>query len=604
MDLTRQAKKASRQKQTERARWGKVSLSVALSILGLAVIWLGLSSVVVLSSLSDAKQSAELLQESLGNGDEEQVHKASKDFTSSSSLAHALSRDFVWRVASAIPWIGPNFSAVSKIAASAETIARDGVPSALALRDLITPSALKPRGGGIDVKPFIAAQSDAARSAQAFNSADKDLTGIETSQLLEPLRGQAIQAQEIVHQLTIGTSVLNAIVQIGPGFLGFDQPRKYAVMFQNVAEARASGGIPGAMVLLETNQGVITMTKEVSSADFPIFDPPVMQLPTTTRTLFGDQPAQQIQDVNYTPDFELTGQLVQKMWEQRFSERVDGVISVDPVALSYLLKATGPITLVDGELLTSENALQLLLRDVYATYPIAQDQDEYFSEVAKSVFEKIVLGEFDTSKFITAVNKAGQEHRIFMWNSNPLEQQFISGTSLSTLLPQSTSANPEFGIYFNDQTGSKMDVFLDVSITSSVHHCRFDERPVYAINISLTNTAPLDAAESLPKYVTGGGEFGTSPGVIRTQVLGYAPSRGDWQPIKKDGLRANSFVTTDVEYTVNVIEIYLVPGESSVVTFEFVGEKQSDNRFSLITTPLPSLKNIDPTFETCGNAVQ
>lgn len=603
MELNRQTQKASRRKNTARSRWRVRTLSFTLSILGLAVLWLGVSSVLVVANLSNAKQSATLLQESLLNGADEQAQLAASDFTSSSSLAHALSQDIVWEIASAIPWLGPNFSAISTIAASADTIARDGLPAVLNLRDNINPDAFKPQGGSFDPKPFREAQTDAMESAQAFEAADLNLASIDISQLMGPLQSQASQAQEIVHELKIGAGALNAIVQIGPDFLGFETPRKYAVMFQNVAETRATGGIPGALVLLETDQGVVTMTREVSSADFPIFDPPVMQLPTGTRTLFGDQPAQQIQDVNYTPDFELSGLLVQKMWEHQFTERVDGVISVDPVALSYILEATGPITLIDGTRLSSENALQLLLRDVYATYPIAHDQDEYFSKVAKSVFEKIVQGEFDASKFVAGVTKAGEEHRIFMWNSNPREQKFIAGTSLSTLLPQSTGEKTEFGVFFNDQTGSKMDVFLDATIASSVNHCRYDRRPVYTINIQLTNTAPLDAAETLPKYVTGGGEFGTTPGVIRTQVLGYAPSKGAWLPTQKDGLNVDSFVTVNGEYATNVYEIYLQPGESSLVTFEFVGEKSLNDRFSILATPLPLLKISESTLGSCENVV-
>jgi len=30
------------------------------------------------------------------------------------------------------------------------------------------------------------------------------------------------------------------------------------------------------------------------------------------------------------------------MWQQRFGEKVDGVIALDPVVLSYLLRATAP----------------------------------------------------------------------------------------------------------------------------------------------------------------------------------------------------------------------------------------------------------------------
>jgi hypothetical protein len=43
------------------------------------------------------------------------------------------------------------------------------------------------------------------------------------------------------------------------------------------------------------------------------------------------------------------------MWEKRQGTRIDGVASVDPVALSHVLHGTGPVR-VPGGRLTSGNA--------------------------------------------------------------------------------------------------------------------------------------------------------------------------------------------------------------------------------------------------------
>ena len=44
-----------------------------------------------------------------------------------------------------------------------------------------------------------------------------------------------------------------------------------------------------------------------------------------------------------------------EMYRRRTGTTVDGVIAADPVALSYLLRATGPITLSSGASMTAEN---------------------------------------------------------------------------------------------------------------------------------------------------------------------------------------------------------------------------------------------------------
>ena len=50
-----------------------------------------------------------------------------------------------------------------------------------------------------------------------------------------------------------------------------------------------------------------------------------------------------MQDVNLTPDFPTAAATAQAMWERKTGQRVDGVISMDPVALGYVLDATGPV---------------------------------------------------------------------------------------------------------------------------------------------------------------------------------------------------------------------------------------------------------------------
>jgi EpsI family protein len=72
-----------------------------------------------------------------------------------------------------------------------------------------------------------------------------------------------------------------------------------------------------------------------------------------------------LRDVNFTPDFPRTGEITKAMVEQGLDEDVDGVISVDPVALSYILTGTGPVVLKDGTVLTDSNVVPTLLNRVY-----------------------------------------------------------------------------------------------------------------------------------------------------------------------------------------------------------------------------------------------
>jgi len=92
---------------------------------------------------------------------------------------------------------------------------------------------------------------------------------------------------------------------------------------------------------------------------------PVTTLDAATLALFSEKPATYYQNVTSVPDFATAAQLLQDFWKRTQSTPIDGVISADPVALSYLLNATGPLSLRTGDTLSADNAVQLLLNEVY-----------------------------------------------------------------------------------------------------------------------------------------------------------------------------------------------------------------------------------------------
>ncbi|WP_217576954.1 DUF4012 domain-containing protein, partial [Streptomyces sp. GbtcB7] len=82
-------------------------------------------------------------------------------------------------------------------------------------------------------------------------------------------------------------------------------------------------------------------------------------------TIYQDKPGRYLQNVTQVPDFSLSARLAQE-FAAREGREVSSVIAIDPVALSYLLEATGPVRLPTGDELTSTNVVKLLLSDVYA----------------------------------------------------------------------------------------------------------------------------------------------------------------------------------------------------------------------------------------------
>jgi hypothetical protein len=251
-----------------------------------------------------------------------------------------------------------------------------------------------------------------------------------------------------------------------------------------------------------------------------------------------------MQDVNLTPDFAVSGALAAEMWRIEFGLEVDGVISMDPVTLSYLLAATGPITLATGDVLSAENAVQLLLTDVYTRYDQAADQDAFFAAAAASVFTAVAGGSADPVKLLTALSKAGDEHRVLVWSAHKEDQAVLADTTIAGGLPVSDGDTKRFGVYLNDGTGSKMDTYLD------------------GVDVTLTSTAPADAAASLPDYITGGGAFGTAPGNIKTVVSVYGAPDMQNLGLTRDGAETPYHPATHDTYPVSTIAVDLPPARA------------------------------------------
>ncbi len=68
-----------------------------------------------------------------------------------------------------------------------------------------------------------------------------------------------------------------------------------------------------------------------------------MDLTAEERLLFTDKLGKDIRDVNFTPDFPRTGEIVSAMWNRQYGVAVDGVIAIDPLFLQNMLAVTGGV---------------------------------------------------------------------------------------------------------------------------------------------------------------------------------------------------------------------------------------------------------------------
>ena len=427
------------------------------------------------------------------------------------------------------------------------------------------------------------ASTDVATTAtDSLRQASASVNAIDTTELLAPLAAPVTEVRDLLTSGLTAADALRRTSQLLPLALGAEGPRNYLVMFQNNAEWRSLGGIVGAMAMIHTDGGRMDLTGQGSSSDFTRYADPVLPLSDEILGIFVDKPGVYIQNVTQIPDYTIDGPLAREMWLRETGVAVDGVFALDPVTLSYLLEATGPITLPTGEQLTSENAVPLLLNEVYQRYPDPRDQDAFFAATAAVVFETIADGAAEPAGLIQALARAGSERRLFMWSADPAEQAILDGATIQGGLPVTDDTRTQFGVYLNDGTGSKMDYYTEA--TASVGWCAAStaftqnlrpgeylrENPLATVSVTLHSTAPADAATSLPEYITGGGNFGVPAGITRTIAYLYLPTGSEViSSVAGDEGAATVFGTgTHDGRDVLIWETNLNPGETATATIQ------------------------------------
>jgi hypothetical protein len=578
-----------------------LALFIVLALIILLSAWIGVRAFMARDALLGAVPVANRIgSQVLVEGSD--ISGDLADLQERASSAAALTSDPIWRVAEFVPFVGKNLTAFRQASGLIEDLAAEALPPVAGLAGSFSADSLSPVNGKIDLQVFVRAQPALSEAGEALDDADDSAARIDTASTIPQIGSAVDQIVDLVARAKGVVGGLETAASLLPTMLGGSEPRSYLLLSLNNAELRATGGLPGAIALVTADQGAVTLGTTSSATALGNFAEPVLPLSDAESTLYGEALGTWMHDVNFTPDFARTGELAQAMWELRTGQVVDGVISVDPIALSYLLAATGPIPLESGITLTSDNAAKILLSDVYSMFPASAEQDAFFAEATGKVFAAMTSGSADGSALISALGQAAAQNRLHVWSSRSAEQSELSSTPIAGTVPESSDDRTAFGVYLNDATGAKMDYYLDGAIAIGSAVCRNDRRPNFEVRVSLTSSAPLDAGTQLPAYVTGGGTYGVDPGNIRTNVFVYAPSGSVPYSVTIDGQEHAFVQASHNDNSVAGVTLELQPGHSSTVSMKFVGLAGAADAVALQHTPLASAVQTSlDNFLDCGD---
>lgn len=572
--------------------WGLVALLAAVLVV---FAW---QAVRANSALRLAGNQAQVLQNQIVAGDDVAAKTTMDALADSAQRAKGATDGVLWNLGAMVPVVGKNLSAVQDVSVAIDTIAREALPPVVNLSEEINLNTYSPRKGKVDIKAIEKIGPSVSDASVAIAKANERIRGINAEALLAPLRGPVSSIQAKVSDATSASESATLAAELLPSMLGRDETRRYLLLIQSNAEIRATGGISGSYAILTAKKGRLSMGLQGAIQDLRPFTEPVIPMTKDEKNNFSSALVTDLRNANITPDFPRTAQITRAMVKKGLGEDVDGVISVDPVALSFILDGTGPVKLKQGASLNQENAVEVLLSAIYRFYPDSERQNDTFEDAARKIFNVVKSGRGEARLVIAGMVKGVSENRIMVWSSHEAEQELIAPSDLSGRFLGDDGSTPRVGVFLGDAAATKMGYYLDYSTRVTATRCLDDDVQELVSTTQLTSNAPADA-EDLPESVTGSGQD-TPKGTIRVALRLYSPSGGGFTEVRLNNKKQTVYGDTFKGRNVTRVVVQLRPGETAVVTTAMISGPDQPGDVVLSSTPgIRSQRNDIVTPSAC-----
>lgn len=581
-------------------RWGALAATVIVVIF---IGWLGFQGLAAKSNLEQARTSAEQSKDALLSGKSEDATRFAENAQFHARQARAATHSLPWNIAAAVPLLGSPLKTTQQISDVVVGLADDVLLPGATMGAGLSPERLID-GTRLDLKLLRTEQPRLSELSAAATKLDAEAQKISNPAYLSLIRDARSQLQDQTSRLAqlLGNTSLAA--QLAPSMLGADGPRTYLMAFQTNAEARGTGGLLGGFGTLRFDNGTPTVDMLASNTALDAASAKI-DLGSEFDEQYGfTNPYTDFRNSNLSPHFPYAARIWKSMWEGQSGTAIDGVITVDPVALSYLLGATGPVTLADGEVIDQENVVELTQSTAYSRFKPAEVAPEttgnwcsfghcsttvyrveqarlnneaaaalrkkYLQEIAGAVVKKITGPLPSTRAMLDALGRAASEQRISVWSALPRDQELLEKTPLAHTIPDDSA--PYAQVVINNLAGNKMDYYLRREIEYAADGCD-GERRNSTVTVKLSNTAAPGA--SLPDSVAGmdgmtdGLELQAPSGTMFSSVRVIATKGARLLSVTSNGERTTAITHSDLGHPSFEVQVAIPPGQSGELTFRF-----------------------------------
>ena len=203
-------------------------------------------------------------------------------------------------------------------------------------------------------------------------------------------------------------------------------------MILNNAEVRSLAGMPGSFAVLTAKDGKRKMGQQGGIIDIrPLAKAPAEPALQGRKLLFQSTIATDMRDTAIQTDFPRVAQLASAIAGQRWKDKYDGVIAVDPVTLGYMLNGIGPVQVGEG-VLHQPAAVPDCSMGFTWSIPTIRRSRMTSSSTRRAVFSmRPFRGRATVFSVLRALVRGVSQRRLMLWSRHVDEQGRILTTGIA-----------------------------------------------------------------------------------------------------------------------------------------------------------------------------
>lgn len=585
---------------------GRIGLVALAGVTGL--VWLACgagSGLALLRAKPAAETGTSQAQAGLRAARAGQPTEAATDLTAArASLGRALADMNSWwaRSGGLVPVVGQNYSAVRTLAEQAEDVAEQGA----ALAASADPSRLRLSRGTLKLAGITALGPPVRASRDSVEAASRAIDQVPRVWLLSPVTTREDQLRSMLDRVGRQESTLAEAVDELPGMLGADGERRWLVAVLDTAENRGGGGLFGAFVELDANNGHLSLGRLGSDLDLSV--PPdgaKITGPAGYLSLFGTyNPGLHPVNTFFSPDFPEDAEVAMEGYPQWGGQPVQGVIGIDARGLASLLQLTGPVDDPEWPVpISAANVTPVLMHDEYLAYAQKGLRKDFLIRLARLVFDRLTSENLPGPSAIAQVlGPAVAARGIQIYSPTPREEALLSRVGASGSLHDYSS--DYLDVVTQNDSLDKADWFMHRDIDYQPDFDSSTGSIKARLSVAITSTEP---ASGQPTYVIGGGVLQTTPaGYNREWVNVYSALALDGATL--DGALVSMTSARDGGRNVYSAFVTIPPGGRVDLVLNLAGHLTPGSRYSLVIdhqpAPQPDHLIVDATGAEAGHRVR